>query len=76
MRVLAVRFVRLVAVLLAVTFASFAMVSLLPGDIVTALPGAEPRPQRQQQERRHADVGRQLHLLVDQHQCSQPQGME
>ncbi len=44
--------------------------------IVTALPGTEPRPQRQQQEGRHADVGRQLHLLVDQHQRGQPQGVK
>jgi len=36
---LTTRFLRLVAVLLAVTFASFCMVSLLPGDIVTSVLG-------------------------------------
>ncbi len=48
MRVLAVRFIRLVAVLVAVTFASFAMVSLLPGDLVTALLGERATPEDQQ----------------------------
>jgi peptide/nickel transport system permease protein len=36
---LATRLLRLIAVLLAVTFASFCMVSLLPGDIVTSVLG-------------------------------------
>ncbi|MEI8237793.1 MAG: ABC transporter permease [Actinomycetota bacterium] len=39
MNLLTTRFLRLVAVLLAVTFASFCMVSLLPGDIVTSVLG-------------------------------------
>ncbi len=39
-RVLASRLARLLAVLIAVTFASFSMVSLLPGDTVTAVLGA------------------------------------
>jgi peptide/nickel transport system permease protein len=38
-RSLAPRLLRLLAVLLAVTFASFSMVSLLPGDTVTTLLG-------------------------------------
>lgn len=46
-RLLAVRLARLVAVLLAVTFASFAMVSLLPGDMVTALLGERATPEDQ-----------------------------
>ncbi|MFM7252834.1 MAG: ABC transporter permease [Ilumatobacteraceae bacterium] len=40
MRPLGVRLLRLVAVLLAVTAASFAMISLLPGDMVTTVLGA------------------------------------
>ena len=40
MRPLASRLLRLVAVLLAVTAASFSMVSLLPGDMVTTVLGA------------------------------------
>ncbi len=39
MRVLTSRLLRLLAVLLAVTFASFAMISLLPGDLATNLLG-------------------------------------
>ncbi|MBI4932806.1 MAG: ABC transporter permease [Actinobacteria bacterium] len=39
MRSLAARLLRLVAVLFAVTFASFCLVSLLPGDIVTSVLG-------------------------------------
>ena len=41
MTLVATRFARLVAVLVAVTFASFCMVSLLPGDIVTSVLGAD-----------------------------------
>ena len=39
MRLVASRFARLVAVLVTVTFASFCMVSLLPGDMVTSVLG-------------------------------------
>lgn len=41
MTLVATRFARLVAVLVAVTFASFCMVSLLPGDIVTSVLGTD-----------------------------------
>lgn len=39
MRLLATRLLRLLAVVVAVTFASYSMVSLLPGDVVTAVLG-------------------------------------
>lgn len=51
MRALAPRLARLLAVLLAVTFASFCLVSLLPGDTVTAVLGANASLEDKQQAR-------------------------
>jgi peptide/nickel transport system permease protein len=53
---LTARFLRLVAVLLAVTFASFCMVSLLPGDIVTSVLGQNAT------EAERAAARQELHL--------------
>lgn len=55
MRLVASRLTRLGAVLLAVTFASFSLVSLLPGDTVTAILGERASEEARQQAR--ADLG-------------------
>lgn len=51
MRLVAARLIRLVAVLLAVTAASFSMVSLLPGDMVTTVLGADATEEAREQAR-------------------------
>lgn len=51
MRALASRLLRLVAVLLAVTAASYSMVSLLPGDVVSAVLGANATPEAREAAR-------------------------
>ncbi len=56
MRAVTSRLLRLVAVLLAVTFASFSMISLLPGDLVTNMLGANAS------EADRAAVREDLHL--------------
>lgn len=51
MRLIASRFARLVAVLVAVTFASFCMVALLPGDIVSSVLGPDATEEAREQAR-------------------------
>lgn len=51
MRLIAARLLRLVAVLLAVTAASFSMVSLLPGDMVTTVLGSDATEEAREQAR-------------------------
>lgn len=51
MRSLTLRLLRLVAVLLAVTAASYSMVSLLPGDVVSAVLGTNATPEAREQAR-------------------------
>jgi peptide/nickel transport system permease protein len=50
-RLVAARLLRLVAVLLAVTAASFSMVSLLPGDMVTTVLGSDATEEAREQAR-------------------------
>jgi len=50
-RLIAARLLRLVAVLLAVTAASFSMVSLLPGDMVTTVLGSDATEEAREQAR-------------------------
>lgn len=51
MRLVAARLIRLLAVLLAVTAASFSMVSLLPGDMVTTVLGSDATEEAREQAR-------------------------
>ena len=51
MRALATRLLRLVAVLIAVTAASYSMVSLLPGDTVSAVLGANSTQEAREEAR-------------------------
>ena len=57
MRHLTTRLLRLLAVVIAVTFASYSMVSLLPGDVVTAVLG-ENATEADRVVARHQQIGR------------------